>query len=544
MLTTTLLALAGRHPQCSRAFRPSRSSKTFAMSLQTRRRNRATGSGLGSRRAASASAAERMEASARLAELERQQDGDSDSDVINCVCGDDLYDGTLMIQCDRCFCWQHGICVGIRSQEACPDFYLCTECQDRADSTEVSELANTATRTGTRSRRMSGGNSNSAESNGKGAAVASANSNGASTQTSRSRRSREPEPAPKRSNSNGAGTTGRSRRQRSADDERSITRSSEPPPATASGSEESPRAGNGSTGRRKRKAGASEGEEGETSTDETGSGQTRPKKRVSADQLSDDSQSAGSTATPAVASARSQQNGRQSAGPGDSTHTAAETNGDASVSSSAATSVAATPVLGNAHFNASVTASPKRGRRGNRGSSTKSSDAHGSGHYNTPSYRPRVWTTRTSLDDLRRRARQIEGYVRRLQQDLDDSLRRERARSARFSPASSVASPTEPMLLASAFSSESTLTKSSPTVASPESMHEDGAPSTNNSRATSPSSSLPGVVDLQLLEGIESLLSTASADPVDTKLESFPYASLLEGVRRTAVAFLSRHTDD
>ena len=46
--------------------------------------------------------------------------------IIRCVCPYDDDDG-FTIQCDRCFAWQHGLCVGI-SPDAVPEDYLCELC--------------------------------------------------------------------------------------------------------------------------------------------------------------------------------------------------------------------------------------------------------------------------------------------------------------------------------------------------------------------------------------------------------------------------------
>jgi len=67
--------------------------------------------------------------------------------IIRCVCPYDDDDG-FTIQCDRCFAWQHGLCVGI-SPDAVPDDYLCELCDpnphryasvDRSRATEKQQL--------------------------------------------------------------------------------------------------------------------------------------------------------------------------------------------------------------------------------------------------------------------------------------------------------------------------------------------------------------------------------------------------------------------
>ncbi|XP_025411654.1 uncharacterized protein LOC112684370 isoform X3 [Sipha flava] len=48
-------------------------------------------------------------------------------EVINCSCASNQEDG-LMIQCDVCLCWQHGLCNKIASEDQVPDNYVCTSC--------------------------------------------------------------------------------------------------------------------------------------------------------------------------------------------------------------------------------------------------------------------------------------------------------------------------------------------------------------------------------------------------------------------------------
>jgi hypothetical protein len=271
--------------------------------------------------------------------------------------------------------------------------------------------------------------------------------------------------------------------------------------------------------------------------DNVGLVQTRPRKRAHAD-------AADATLQDAThgASGRSGQHARQ-------TNSASDYNGhsssDGTVEHDSTSGTTVTSSVNGNHYTSQAVASPKRGRRTNRHTSSKTSDGHGSNHQHqyVPSYRPRVWTTRTSMDDLRRRAKQIEMYVCRLQQDLEENMRREQERMERIeryasSSMSNSPSATPPL------SNTHLLHRGQTSVASPEPMHEDGSGSTPPSRATSPGTSVSDMIDHELLQGLEDLLSSPSTDPMDAKLESFPYACLLEGVRRTAVAFLNRHADD
>ncbi|OWB74641.1 hypothetical protein B5S31_g4453 [[Candida] boidinii] len=52
---------------------------------------------------------------------------DQDSGIIGCICGFEHDDG-FTIQCDRCFRWQHAICMSIEDMNDVPDNYLCYLC--------------------------------------------------------------------------------------------------------------------------------------------------------------------------------------------------------------------------------------------------------------------------------------------------------------------------------------------------------------------------------------------------------------------------------
>ncbi|UZJ57295.1 hypothetical protein CBS101457_006615 [Exobasidium rhododendri] len=46
-----------------------------------------------------------------------------------CLCGSSDENVGLMIQCETCKCWQHCICMGMRTEEDCPDVYFCEQCR-------------------------------------------------------------------------------------------------------------------------------------------------------------------------------------------------------------------------------------------------------------------------------------------------------------------------------------------------------------------------------------------------------------------------------
>ncbi|KAG4066483.1 hypothetical protein HA402_007119 [Bradysia odoriphaga] len=50
-------------------------------------------------------------------------------EIINCLCSYVEEDG-LMIQCELCLCWQHGICNGIEKESQVPEKYICYICRN------------------------------------------------------------------------------------------------------------------------------------------------------------------------------------------------------------------------------------------------------------------------------------------------------------------------------------------------------------------------------------------------------------------------------
>lgn len=50
-------------------------------------------------------------------------------EIINCVCGFGEEDG-LMVQCEMCLCWQHGLCNLIEKPHQVPDNYVCFICKN------------------------------------------------------------------------------------------------------------------------------------------------------------------------------------------------------------------------------------------------------------------------------------------------------------------------------------------------------------------------------------------------------------------------------
>ncbi|KXJ70890.1 hypothetical protein RP20_CCG022187 [Aedes albopictus] len=50
-------------------------------------------------------------------------------EIINCMCGYGEEDG-LMVQCELCLCWQHGICNGFERDNQVPDKYVCYICRN------------------------------------------------------------------------------------------------------------------------------------------------------------------------------------------------------------------------------------------------------------------------------------------------------------------------------------------------------------------------------------------------------------------------------
>ncbi|XP_009775431.1 PHD finger protein MALE STERILITY 1 [Nicotiana sylvestris] len=56
-------------------------------------------------------------------------EGIKDNIVVDCLCGAKDEDGERMVCCDICEVWQHTRCVNIPNQEAIPDIFLCSECE-------------------------------------------------------------------------------------------------------------------------------------------------------------------------------------------------------------------------------------------------------------------------------------------------------------------------------------------------------------------------------------------------------------------------------
>lgn len=50
-------------------------------------------------------------------------------EIINCICTFPEEDG-LMIQCELCLCWQHGVCNGIERESEVPEKYVCYICRN------------------------------------------------------------------------------------------------------------------------------------------------------------------------------------------------------------------------------------------------------------------------------------------------------------------------------------------------------------------------------------------------------------------------------
>lgn len=50
-------------------------------------------------------------------------------EIINCLCGYGEEDG-LMVQCELCLCWQHGVCNGFERDTQVPDKYVCYICRN------------------------------------------------------------------------------------------------------------------------------------------------------------------------------------------------------------------------------------------------------------------------------------------------------------------------------------------------------------------------------------------------------------------------------
>ncbi|KAH7339795.1 hypothetical protein B0J17DRAFT_656818 [Rhizoctonia solani] len=59
----------------------------------------------------------------------REEYEEADDEVTRCVCGSEEEVGDFMIQCEQCFVWQHGLCVGLVRVEDSPEHYYCEQCK-------------------------------------------------------------------------------------------------------------------------------------------------------------------------------------------------------------------------------------------------------------------------------------------------------------------------------------------------------------------------------------------------------------------------------
>merc|ERR1712137_137417 len=60
--------------------------------------------------------------------IEMDSESDEDDGETRCVCGS-LSDKGLMVQCDKCEAWQHGVCVGFKEEDEVPDNWFCARCE-------------------------------------------------------------------------------------------------------------------------------------------------------------------------------------------------------------------------------------------------------------------------------------------------------------------------------------------------------------------------------------------------------------------------------
>jgi len=70
---------------------------------------------------------------------EEAENLEEDNGGIGCICDYDDDDG-FMIQCERCFTWQHSICVGI-TKDNVPDQFFCELCEPREVNKEAANRA-------------------------------------------------------------------------------------------------------------------------------------------------------------------------------------------------------------------------------------------------------------------------------------------------------------------------------------------------------------------------------------------------------------------
>ncbi|KAG9002512.1 Plasma membrane sulfite pump involved in sulfite metabolism, partial [Tulasnella sp. 427] len=94
------------------------------------------------------------------------EEGDNDDDsVTRCVCGSQDEELGMMIQCEICKVWQHGMCVGIHSEALAPDTYYCEQCRPDMHADLLASRQTAQNISNSSSKKSSGHHQRAASSN-------------------------------------------------------------------------------------------------------------------------------------------------------------------------------------------------------------------------------------------------------------------------------------------------------------------------------------------------------------------------------------------
>lgn len=83
-----------------------------------------------------------------------QEEDVEEQGVTRCICGmneEDADGGEFMVQCETCNVWQHGLCMGFKSEEELQDDYHCEKCQPERHQELFKRLAKKARHSSTHS---------------------------------------------------------------------------------------------------------------------------------------------------------------------------------------------------------------------------------------------------------------------------------------------------------------------------------------------------------------------------------------------------------
>jgi hypothetical protein len=67
--------------------------------------------------------------------MEEEEETHQDEGEIRCICGFTEDDG-FTIQCEKCYVWQHAVCVSISASNV-PEIYYCDRCDPRPLDSKV-----------------------------------------------------------------------------------------------------------------------------------------------------------------------------------------------------------------------------------------------------------------------------------------------------------------------------------------------------------------------------------------------------------------------